>query len=208
MRFPVRAATIVTALLAVGIGVGHAQSNRSETTITVRDENGRRHIVVKRDGVTVRDEWITAKDAGRYRVDAPTIVYGRDRDGRVSRVRGVQTPTVIRQKDLQNRILRRDERGTTYVTPRNIEVPRTPRAPISRGRIGEIAAPPMVISRDNIEQLLNSMTSEQKARQDRRGYLTLDDLTPAQRHMFNAPKGDNWNIVYEIDGKKIALRSK
>jgi hypothetical protein len=66
----------------------------------------------------------------------------------------------------------------------------------------------VILGRNNLGELLRSLTREQKNKQDRQGYLTLRDLTPAQRQMFNVPKGDDWKITYEVDGQRLQLRGK
>ena len=64
-------------------------------------------------------------------------------------------------------------------------------------------------NRAQIKDLLESLTPEQKAKQDKQGYLTMEDLTPKQRAMLgDIPKDGNWTFSYSIEGKHVTIKSK
>jgi len=63
--------------------------------------------------------------------------------------------------------------------------------------------------RMRIKELLESLTPAQKEKQEKQGYLNLDDLTPKQREMLgDIPKEGNWTFSYSIDGKKVTIKGK
>jgi hypothetical protein len=65
------------------------------------------------------------------------------------------------------------------------------------------------VGRMRIKELLESLTTDQLAKQEKQGHLTLEDLTPKQREMLGGiPKDSNWTFVYAIDGKKLTLKGK
>jgi hypothetical protein len=214
----------------LGGTIAQAQEHKSETKITINDDGKRRHIVVERDGKVIRDEWVDSKSAkGDPRIFTRkdgAITYEVDGKTRTIRVgdgkgdykivgRGkVDLTTVTPGKDGTITIKTGDKvrtikpgQGTTIVTDgkggNRVET-------FMRGGVPGMpgAARGMVFSHDNMSRLIKSLTRDQKSKQDRQGYLTLDDLSPQQRSMFNAPKGGNWNIVFEVDGDKIILRGK
>ena len=86
-----------------------------------------------------------------------------------------------------------------YKIPRKVEfLPDVP----------EVPAPPMVLSDTAIRGLLKSLSAEQKAIQNKRGYLKLGELTAAQRKMLgNTSRGGDWNITFVVEGQKLSIRS-
>lgn len=74
--------------------------------------------------------------------------------------------------------------------------------------VPEVPAPPMVLSDTAIRGLLKSLSAEQKAIQNKRGYLKLGELTAAQRKMLgNTSRGGDWNITFVVEGQKLSIRS-
>lgn len=64
-------------------------------------------------------------------------------------------------------------------------------------------------SKMRISELLDSLTAEQKVKQEKQGYLTLADLTEKQKAMLGSiPSDGNWTFSYSIDGKKLTIKSK
>jgi len=63
--------------------------------------------------------------------------------------------------------------------------------------------------RMKISDLLNSLSTAQKEKQEKQGFLTLSDLTPKQREMLGDIPGDgNWTFSYSVDGKKLTIKNK
>jgi hypothetical protein len=63
--------------------------------------------------------------------------------------------------------------------------------------------------RMRIHELLASLTPAQAEKQEKQGYLTLEDLTPKQREMLgDIPKDGNWTFSFSIDGKKLTIKGK
>lgn len=70
------------------------------------------------------------------------------------------------------------------------------------------AVPRVRIHSHNGSALLESMTPEQSKLMESRGYLTVKDLTNAQKELLGElPKGD-FTISYTIDGKSITIKSE
>lgn len=64
-----------------------------------------------------------------------------------------------------------------------------------------------VLKDSNVKELLKSLTETQKSKQKDRGYLTPEDLTPAQRELLGKlPEGSNWSISYTLDGQTITVK--
>lgn len=60
----------------------------------------------------------------------------------------------------------------------------------------------------NLKPLMDSLTDDQWAKHQSQGYLTLDDLTDAQKKLVGKlPSGDAWSITLSIDGRSLTLRS-
>ena len=60
-----------------------------------------------------------------------------------------------------------------------------------------------------IVELMGSLSSDQSEKHNKRGYLTLDDLTPKQRAMLgNVPSEGDWTFSYSIEGKKLTIKNK
>ncbi len=58
-----------------------------------------------------------------------------------------------------------------------------------------------------ISKLMKSLTKEQLAIHEKKGYLTPADLNPDQRKMLPIMDGD-WNISFVVDGKMLKLKGK
>lgn len=68
---------------------------------------------------------------------------------------------------------------------------------------------PFVWRSQELGKLVQSLTASQRAKQTRRGYLTLADLTPDQAGMLGTlPPGRDWSITYVIGKSKLILRGK
>lgn len=64
-------------------------------------------------------------------------------------------------------------------------------------------------SKMRISELLESLTDEQKDKQEKQGYLTLSDLSAKQKAMLGSiPSDGNWTFSYSIDGRKLTIKSK
>lgn len=61
----------------------------------------------------------------------------------------------------------------------------------------------------NVPALIEGLTPAQLEKQQKLGYLTPADLTPAQLQMLgDLPKGEDWSLSFKIDGRTLNLKSK
>ena len=93
--------------------------------------------------------------------------------------------------------------------PGKMKVYSTDPKALEKMRALELKTPMFKMQSGDIMKLIDSLNMQQRDKQEKQGYLTLDDLTPEQRKMLgDMPKGQNWTIAYVIDGKKLTLKSK
>lgn len=65
----------------------------------------------------------------------------------------------------------------------------------------------MILNLSKVEKLLSTLTTEQKATMERNGHLKYSELTQAQKEILGkVPTGD-WSIVFEGQGKRLAIKS-
>lgn len=66
------------------------------------------------------------------------------------------------------------------------------------------------VGMEGIDKLFASLTPDQLAKQDKNGYLTLEDLTAEQRKMLGdwASGSSNIELAFTKDGKTIRIKSK
>lgn len=65
---------------------------------------------------------------------------------------------------------------------------------------------PVVLNKDNIGQLLKSMSPAQRAKHDKEGFLKLSDLTAAQKKLLGNPSG-TFTISVNMDGQKLTIKN-
>jgi hypothetical protein len=114
-----------------------------------------------------------------------------------------------RERKIQERIRAMRERAG--VKDGRLAPPRALAPP--RGFVfDQTVRPPTVIARARpirAIELIESLSAEQKAKQEKQGYLTPDDLTPKQRELLGElPKGGDWTFSFTANGRKLTIKSK
>ncbi|MCH8274091.1 MAG: DUF4974 domain-containing protein [Armatimonadetes bacterium] len=64
------------------------------------------------------------------------------------------------------------------------------------------------IGMENVGELMDSLTKEQWATQEKRGYLTPDDLSEKQRALFgHLPSEGSWSVTVVIGERKLTIKN-
>ncbi|MBV6490365.1 MAG: hypothetical protein KJZ62_05220 [Fimbriimonadaceae bacterium] len=65
----------------------------------------------------------------------------------------------------------------------------------------------MILNLSKVEKLLSTLTAEQKTTMEKNGHLKYSELTQAQKEILGKVPTGNWSIVFEGQGKRLAIKS-
>lgn len=80
--------------------------------------------------------------------------------------------------------------------------------PMRPGQVKESAAPraPLILKAASMDELLKSLTPDQKVKHEQQGFLKYSDLSGAQKKMLGSPSG-NFTISFNLDGRKLTIKN-
>lgn len=74
------------------------------------------------------------------------------------------------------------------------------------GRGKDLPVAPTVLRTGTMEELMKSLTPDQRTKHEQQGFLKFSDLSGAQKKMLGSPKG-NFTISFNLNGKQLTIKN-